>query len=135
MTIQVDGHERLSLDEIALLREVVRWRRKSGGQFVWTSPAYHLGDGRVLAWLTPRSQATCMKVGVTPDYLRVAFVWHKVVSVAQAVNLLVALGYLPARFSESYRAGWDARADATDADGALDLITWPEFAPAWGPTR
>lgn len=133
MTIQVDGQERLSLDEIAVLREIVQWRRTGGGEFVWASPAYRLADGKVFAWLWPRSQATCMKVGVTPDYLRVSFVWHKVASVAQAINLLVALGYLPERFSRAYRAGWEARAEATDADGALDLITWPEHVPAWGP--
>lgn len=128
--------ERLTLDEIAVLREVVKWRLRSdvGADFDFSSPGYRLNGGRAFMWLKPGSQATCMKIGVTPKYSKAESVWHKVTSVTQALDLLVALGYLPARFSTAYRAGWDARADATDADGALDLITWPELAPAWGPT-
>lgn len=127
---------RLTLDEIAMLREVVKWRRRSdvGADFDFFYSRYLFNGGRVFMWLKPNSQATCMKVGITPHYGVVASVWHKVASVTQALDLLVALGYLPARFSTAYRAGWDARAEATDADGAIDLITWPELAPAWGPT-
>lgn len=130
----MEQRPRLSLDELAVLREVVKWRRRSdvGADFDFFSPSYRFNGGRAIMWLTPSSQATCMKVGVTPDYSRVQSVWHKVASVTQALDLLVALGYLPARFSTAYRAGWEASYEAGEIGGARTPYT--EAVPAWGPT-
>lgn len=134
MTSATEEQKRLSLDEISVLRELAKWRRRSdvGADFDFFSPAYRFNGGRTIMWLTPGSQATCMKVGVTPNYTGVQAVWHKVASVAQAIDLLVALGYLPARFSTAYRAGWDAYNEASEIGEAARPYT--EMMPAWGPT-
>lgn len=36
------------------------------------------------------------------------FTWHKITSVAQAIDLIVQTGLLPQRFHSAYRAGWHA---------------------------
>lgn len=131
--MMTEAKQRMSLDEVALLRELVRWRRNHGVDYDFAGATLRLADGRTIAWNTysalhwPRAG----EVGVRDCRLR-PLTWHEVESVTQAVDVLVALGYLPARLSSAYRAGWDARAEATDSDGALDLITWPDLAPLDG---
>jgi hypothetical protein len=99
---------RMTAVEIGLLREIVRWRRSHDGEYVYTWSRYRLIDGKSFAWLSVDSHATCMKIGVSPDFYREPFTWHRVRTIGEAVDLLVVLGYLPMRFSSAYRAGWDA---------------------------
>jgi hypothetical protein len=139
-----DEARHLTADEIGLLKEVARWRRNHDVTF-----SLHKGAGwwtrGWVSWDEPRNAAGIRRsvtfeldkeagLGEVSDYHGQSFRWHEVNSVTQAVDVLVAYGYLPPRFSSAYRAGWDARADATDADGCLDLFTWPELAPAVDPT-
>jgi hypothetical protein len=44
------------------------------------------------------------------DYHRAQYEWYRAHSVTEAVDLLAALGYLPARFSSAWWAGWNAAA-------------------------
>lgn len=130
----------MTLDEMAVLRELARWRRSKGHDYVvghGLTPTYRLADGGAICWLGPKSQATCMKIGVTKDYGRIMLVWHRVESVAQALDMLVVLGYLPARFSTAYRAGWEAatvwRLDNSNGPTFKRLFHDPENIsfPAW----
>lgn len=107
MTVKAAG--RMTADEVALLKEVVRWRRNHGVDYDFRGAAYKMADGRRIAWNTvsalhwPRAG----EVGVYPCARR-PLDWHQVESVTQAIDVLVALGYLPLRFSSAYRAGWEA---------------------------
>jgi hypothetical protein len=98
---------RMTAAEIGLLKEIVRWRRSHDGEYVYTWSRYRLIDGKSIAWLRVDSHATCMKIGVSADFYREPFTWHRVRTIGEAVDLLVALGYLPMRFSSAYRAGYD----------------------------
>lgn len=134
---------RLTLDEIALLREIVKWRRTKGTVFSLTcggrgfggAPGFAEwrdwtnGQSRSVAWDRP-GESNFEQVGMSRDSRRQSYTYFAPESVGQTVDILVAYGFLPQRFSSAYRAGWEARADATDADGALDLVTWPDHAPA-----
>jgi len=94
--------------ERALLLQVSRWARAEGvrldGAMRWTSPPPHRWG---VDWWGENE----------PDDATPMVVWRKgtstgksywVASIAEAVDVLCALGILPARFSTSYRAGWDA---------------------------
>jgi hypothetical protein len=148
----IEGEDKVPLtaEEIGLLKEIVRWRRSHDVSFYLTrGKNTFAGPYGFMEWARfsdapdggPRVRSSVAidrdepdRVGEARDYRYGTYSYHRVASVTQAVDLLVALGYLPARFSTAYRAGWDARADATDADGCLDLITWPELAPVVEPT-
>lgn len=134
----------LTMDELAVLRELARWRRNHGHEYVsghGLTPIYRLTDGRAISWLGPQSQATCMKIGVTRDYHRDLFTWHRVDSIAEALDLLVTYGYLPPRFSSAYRAGWDARSSFETSHADPDIMaemtgeeprpSFPAWRPAW----
>jgi hypothetical protein len=132
---------KLTLPEIALMHEVVRWRRDNDVTFYLHAAgtgfagAYGFGewqrrsDGKKALVAFERERPDSLSFAFDSGYQAIG-----VETVIQAVDILVAVGILPARFSSAYRAGWDARNEATDADGALDLITWPELAPAVEPT-
>jgi hypothetical protein len=134
----------LTTEEIGLLREIARWRRANGVSFFQWRPG--VGFGVFSEWKKYVNRDESVNVSYEPDrsggeekrprllvarnYYRDELQVLPVSTITEAVDVLVALGYLPARFSSAYRAGWEARADATDADGSLDLLTWPELAPA-----
>jgi hypothetical protein len=98
--------QRMTVREIALMREIVKWRKANGVDFWRARPPI----GRFIEW-TSREHAVAHDIGDqqmgygTPRDL---FQWVDVETLTQAVDLLVALGYLPARFSTAYRTGWDA---------------------------
>jgi hypothetical protein len=103
--------QRMSADEIALVREIVRWRRNHGIDFVRRINPYgapywkDYRTGREV-WYQAKEQNP---VSVVADRAT----WPAQIpvgSVAQTVDVLVAYGYLPARFSSAYTAGWDASA-------------------------
>lgn len=102
-------------EEIALVREVVRWRRAHGVSFFLWRPGVgfgHLAEWKVFAAdgkqtnvsYEPRAQT----VAATRDYRYGSFTRLPAATVTEAVDMLVVLGYLPPRFSSAYRAGWDA---------------------------
>lgn len=132
---------RMTADEMAVLREIVKWRRATGGEYLPTWSRYRLADGRSFAWLSLDSYATCMKVGVCADIMRYQYTWHRIDSIQQGIDLLVALGYVPARFSSAYRAGWDARSSYSvqhsdpewlyRQSGDAPLPDFPAVEPAW----
>lgn len=111
---------RMTLDEIAVMREVVKWRKANGVEFFlnarkpfvaqgWASWSCHKTiNGRLhkreVTW--DRSQP---EIGEVSDYHAHSFRWHEVGSVQQAIDVLVVYGYLPSRFSSAYRAGWWGR--------------------------
>jgi hypothetical protein len=97
----------MTVTEIALMREVVKWRRNHGVDFYrWRT------IGRFMEWTdraTDRSVAHDLGVSEVSHGSRQGI--HDridVQSVTQAVDILVALSYLPPRFSSAYRAGWHA---------------------------
>ena len=98
---------RMTAAEMVVLREIVRWRRVTGGEYLHHASCLRLGDRSQIAWLATDSYATCMKVGVSRDYAVQPYSWHRIDSVQQGIDLLVALCYLPMRFSSAYRAGYD----------------------------
>lgn len=103
--------------ERTLLREVFRWAIREGIQ-----------QGTHARWT--RRGPVEHRWGVSLDFDRLYLtVWrgrctgrdYLVTSIAEAVDVLVALGVLPPRFSTAYRAGWDWcywRGLATSADAA-----------------
>lgn len=100
---------RMTADEFETLKELVRWRRNHGVDFDFRSATLRLGDGRTIAWNTESALhwPRAAEIGVNPVRHR-PLMWHEVESVTQAIDTLVALGYLPVRFSSAYRYGWDA---------------------------
>lgn len=133
---------KMTIDEVALLRELVKWRRNHGADYDFQGATLRLADGRTIAWNTtsalhwPRAG----EVGVRDCRLR-PLVWHEAETVTQAVDVLVALGYLPARFSSAYRAGWEnamiwEKCDGNDVIFRLrfhdsENISFPAVEPAW----
>lgn len=108
---------RMALAEIALMRAIVHWRRANDIEYVPLFSRYCGEDNRTVAWTALGAQLA-PRVGVTPNYHRALLVWYPVTTVTETVDMLVALGYLPARFSTAYRAGWDASAVWHDTDEA-----------------
>lgn len=90
--------------ERTLLREVFRWAIREGIQ-----------QGTHARWT--RRGPVEQRWGVSLDFDRLYLtVWrgrctgrdYLVTSIAEAVDVLVALGVLPPPFSTAYRAGWEA---------------------------
>ena len=103
-----DTKPRMTVAEIALMREIVKWRKANRYTYLPDRSRYrHRDTWRSVGWVALDSDMP-PAVGVSPDYKQVIFDWHRVTSFTEAVDLLVALGYLPQRFSSAYRAGWHA---------------------------
>jgi hypothetical protein len=98
-----DTRPRMTVREIALMREIVKWRKVGDitPARLGRMPCYRYPDHRavVLTWWDD-------SVTVTTDYWHEPYSRHRVRSFTEAVDLLVALGYLPARFSTAYAEGW-----------------------------
>ena len=106
---------RMTAGEIRLMRAVVRWRREMGIDFIasaalWREPVV---GGHAVSYDPPFSHLGISHHGK-------AWQWITVGSVTEAVDILVAKGFLPARFSSAFRAGWD---------GALRFMAAPEYDP------
>jgi hypothetical protein len=95
--------KRLTLDEIALLREVFRWARDHDVTRTAWGDAWK--QGRKGKMVTRDENAIGWAADRWSD-----FHWLTVDSIAQAVDVLVAVGHLPQRFSSAYLAGWNALA-------------------------
>lgn len=108
---------RLTTDEIHLLREVARWCHHMGVSYdarnmEWTDP--HGPSVYLLTRDTECDIPTALGVRRKADGERS---WYDAESVAEAVDILVAIGFLPSRFSSCYRDGWEASAVWHDAEG------------------
>jgi hypothetical protein len=100
----------VTADERALVREVLAWARAEGvrldGASRWTSPPPHRwgvdfvsGDEYLAIWRLGQNTGKDYFVG----------------GVAEAVDVLCALGILPPRFSTAYYAGWNAYIEADES--------------------
>ena len=121
MTDQME-RPRLSMDDIALLCEISRWRRNHGVSYFQWRPG--VGFGPFSEWKRYGDNGLQINVSYEPDrtdsddprphvavtknYYGGEFAHLPYGTVTQIVDMLVALGYLPPRFSSAYRAGWHA---------------------------
>lgn len=104
----------MTVPEIALVRELVRWRKNSRVEWrhyfaCWQYPTVYATDhrpvvGAAVTW-DPSDGEVGYSLGGTTLH---DYTWIKAASVTEAVDLLVALDILPTRFSSAYRAGWEA---------------------------
>lgn len=124
--------------ERQLLRGVFRWGRAAGWRPTW--PQIWALDGVTVDFV--RSYVRRPSVGVwrrhdpgVEGVRRWANGNVQVVSVAEAVDLLVTLGILPSRFSTAYRAGWDAGRE--DSEHPAAGAEFRQIVPAayLGPVR
>lgn len=115
MTDIEDETVRMTVPEIALMREIVKWRRANGVAY-WRA---RTPIGRFVSWKVWSQGEVVWDPSAHEDrHLGhddrngSSYEWVRVANVTQAVDVLVALGYLPKRFSTAYRAGWDNAMDA-----------------------
>lgn len=125
---------KMTLDEIALMREVFRWaRNNSVGATAW----HHSWRQGMTGKMVAEGGGT---IGWAPDRWT-DYHWLAVDSVTQAIDVLVAVGYLPRRFSSAYLKGWEAamvweKCDEHDAIfrnmfQQVENISFPAGEPAW----
>lgn len=118
---------RLTTTEIGVMRQIIAWRKTAGVDFVrrdilstyWRT-AY---DPKARGYDQVAIQVDEQRVmGISLRGRGLDFTWYELASFTQAVDLLVAYGLLPARFSTAYRAGWDAAYEA-------DEVSWSDVVP------
>jgi hypothetical protein len=128
-----DEQRHLATDEIALMREIIKWRKANGVRFFQWRPG--VAFGAFTEWerwsrgirIRMAYEHACGGLIIVDTYGPGG--GHEArfqpTSVIQAADLLVAYGYLPARFSSAYRAGWEALGMAMTrpygADGMRDV--------------
>jgi len=100
------GVRRMTVAEIALLREIVRWRKAEGIEYAPAMAEYRRRNGYAVTW----DYMNGLEIGFTRSFMS-PIQWFPVRTVTQAVDLLVTFGFLPPQFSSAYRAGWDACVD------------------------
>ncbi len=133
---------RMTVAEIGLMREITLWRRrtdlgyykrswKEHGRFIpteWDDTKRRYASGaEVVVEFQQGDDGIRAQVGYHRGDQRSFEHWIPVASVTEAVDILVALGFLPPRFSSAYRAGWRrcarlarAAAHVADPDDATD---------------
>lgn len=102
---------------VHLLREIVKWRRANQVSLklrFWEGREYWLPGNRIVSFddydiISFPDHRFQIGVGVMSDRRVRRVMWYPVRTMSEAVDILVALGCLPPRFSSAYRAGWDAR--------------------------
>lgn len=110
--------------EVALLRAIVKWAKTNGYEFNHSIAQYHNPQtGMSVAWLDG-------EVGVSHWNDR-KFTWHTADTVTQAVDMLVALRFLPAEFSSAYAQGWDS----ANKDEYLSSYGRNAASARWEPRR
>jgi hypothetical protein len=119
-----------SAQDVALLREIVSWRRRSGVDFAFGTATYRLPDGRTISWGTNAflPDERPMEIGLRMP--RDMIVWHQAATLTEMVDVAVAYGFLPERFSSAYRAGWNA-GRAFMADEIEDIGIFPAVEATW----
>jgi hypothetical protein len=118
VTDEDEQPQRMTVDEIAVLREVARWRRNHDVAFFQWRPGVGFGPfTEWRAWLNDDAAGQRRRVSVvyTPTDSVVEVVRHNgkegfqlipCRTVTEAVDMIVALGLLPPRFSSAYLKGW-----------------------------
>jgi hypothetical protein len=86
-----------------------RWSRQRGPREQWLGVDFDSEDGEYLSIYRGRVNARDYWVG----------------SLVEAVDVLAALGIVPARFSSAYRAGWDVCVDIMRIPGAVIRTVTP----------
>lgn len=113
-----DRPVRMTIEEIGLMRRIIAYRKEHEIEFVrrrvlgtyWVDAFGFTGPKRRAVALemkhSPETPIGLCQRGGYPH------VWIGAESVTQAIDLLVAYGYLPAKFSSSY---WNGTADTVSA--------------------
>lgn len=107
---------RMTTDEIALMREIVWWRRLVTGERPYVEyyqRRWHSGwrdESREIAFELPKvddpEDAYAIVYYCTGQYA--SYTKFEARTLTEAVDVLCAFGYLPARFSTAYRMGYNA---------------------------
>lgn len=107
--MKTETERRMTAEEFLLLLRLRRWLGEIRAARTTWGDGMRLPDGRQIEWRTEmaRRWPRHAEVGVHPDR-HSPLSWCEVASVTQAVDVLVALGYLPVRFSSAYARGWNA---------------------------
>jgi hypothetical protein len=137
--------------DVHLLREIAQWRRTHDVNYFQWRP----GIGGFIEWyryvdrrrrtvsFEPESDiGGAARLLATVDYYGSQELQRlPVTTVTEAVDVLVALGFLPARFSSAYRSGWDAATVWEKCEGDEpafkrlfhdpDNISFPAVEPTW----
>lgn len=113
----VSAARRMTAGERALMRAIVVWRRANDVHYYRARPPI----GGFVAWSESDRNGKEVAVHFKRDddgwYLEMTIGMRQELrgiditdrwSLTQAVDVLVSLDYLPARFSSAYRAGWHA---------------------------
>ncbi len=144
MSYEDDGVRRLSVQDIALLKQIARWRRSNNVSFfLWRRGQGFAGAYGFAEWnrYTDGGRHNVAfereapdELIFTTDYHRKLFRRIEVDSLQQGVDILVAVGVLPARFSSAYRAGWDIGREDIEHP-APSGAAFAAIAPAAGVAR
>lgn len=151
----MDEVEKVSMlaseQDVHLLREIAKWRRghdvtffqwrptgRNFGAFTEWKQFRNTADGRVQFNVSyePGGEWRYPRLSVTSNYKRESVQELPVRTVTEAVDVLVALGFLPSRFSSAYRLGWDKANGFAQAREARRWVAPSEFeacAPAAEP--
>lgn len=109
--------------ERTLLLAVLRWARDEGAVAtrLWPSDLawYVAADDGASVLFTHGARRIKVRRGAGHTAMPVA-------DIRQAVDLLAALGVIPARFSSAYRAGWDACVGIMRIPGAVIRTVTPQ---------
>jgi len=111
-----------TVEEVALLRAVVHWRRAAGVDLLSWMPGYRTAEGPVVYYDTAEGEIGIGSAGVgaVPKWYSV----YPVHSLADAVDLLVWRRFLPDQFSTSYKRGYYA-----GAQNAARMMSASEIDP------
>lgn len=122
----MDEVKTMTVAEIGVMREIVRWRRTQGYRCEVVSSRVL---GHWVEWEEAYNRRSVTVDRSVPEQFAVREVgrfaynqWYAAKNFTEAVDMLVALGYLPARFSTAYRAGWDAGCDSERV-----RVDWSEY--------
>src|SRR4051812_2616724 len=121
MTDTITGRK-WTVEEVALLRAVVHWRRAAGVDRLSWLPGYRTADGAVVSYDTAEGE---VGIGSAAGTIRT---WYSVHSLADAVDLLVWRRFLPDQFSTSYKRGYYA-----GAQNAARVMSASEIDPCMLP--
>jgi len=130
--------------DVALLRQIVAWRKAAGYDLDFSNARYRVPGGPWIGWERhdvtghPEPIELGLHSGVRGDGIRRV----RVIDLTEAVDVAVAFGYLPPRFSSAYRAGWNAQHESRriacrDGIGSPGLSApevvalWPVAGSAW----
>lgn len=122
---------RLSPEDRQLLREVFCWARANGWRAEAQSPEFHIWrhrDGReVDVYFDGNGSEMTVETAT-----RRSGVWYPM-RIAEAVDVLVALGILPQQFSSAFAAGRESLGQlwATDERPAYTTRLWADDGDTW----